>query len=518
MSRSHISRRTFCAGAVGAPALLGVRPSRPNILLVMTDQQRWDSLGCYGFHGIRTPSLDRLAADGTLFEHCYANNPICTPSRASLFTGKSVPGHGVYKLYDNLPNSEMPFTKRLQQAGYHTALFGKLHLSGRLYEAGHRHPNDGFDVYEWCIEPSIHLESPLNGYARWLQETDPEFLKRLRVEGRRLLHVPQRVHMTHWAAERTIDFIRRSDARRPFFCYMSVFDPHNPYDGYPDEFGSLVDMAKVPEASPAPPGPEPEPYAVRHHREHGYAGRSSDIPREKIRSMRRGYFASIALADHEIGRVLTALEEKGIAGNTLVIFTSDHGDMLGDRGLFVKGAFFYDACIRVPLLMRRPETLPKGARISGPVQLHDLAATILASAGCLDDAAREAMPESQDLAAVAKGGDRRGSAVCCYRNTGIFSDGQYANPEIHATMLRDARHKLSLYHRPQARAGDIEGELYDMRDDPAERRNLWHSAAAGGVRSRMTARLAAWLASQEQGSRGGEILPSREQKLDNRLR
>ena len=85
-------------------------------------------------------------------------------------------------------------------------------------------------------------------------------------------------------------------------------------------------------------------------------------------------------------------------------------------------------------------------------------------------------------------------------------------------MLRDARHKLSLYHRPQARAGDIEGELYDMRDDPAERRNLWHSAAAGGVRSRMTARLAAWLASQEQGSRGGEILPSREQKLDNRLR
>ena len=105
-----MTRRTFCAGSGAAPALLGMRPSRPNILLVMTDQQRWDSLGCYGFQGIRTPNIDRLAAGGTLFEHCYANNPICTPSRASLFTGKSVPGHGVYKLYDNLPDSEVPFT------------------------------------------------------------------------------------------------------------------------------------------------------------------------------------------------------------------------------------------------------------------------------------------------------------------------------------------------------------------------------------------------------------------------
>ena len=102
--------------------------TQPNILLLMTDQQRYDSLGCYGAHWVQTPNLDRLAEEGVLFENCYVNNTICTPSRASLLTGKHLPGHGVYKLHDILPKDEILFTKRLQQAGYRTALFGKLHV------------------------------------------------------------------------------------------------------------------------------------------------------------------------------------------------------------------------------------------------------------------------------------------------------------------------------------------------------------------------------------------------------
>jgi len=183
---------------------------QPNILLLMTDQQRYDSLGCYGAEWLKTPNLDRLAAEGVVFDNCYATNPICTPSRASMFTGKHLPGHGVYKLHDILPENEVCFTKWLQERGYHTALFGKMHVSGRIYEEARRHPNDGFDVYEWCMEAMLALDSPLNGYAPWLKRRDPQFHERLKREGRNLLHHPRELHLTHWAAERTIEYIKNA--------------------------------------------------------------------------------------------------------------------------------------------------------------------------------------------------------------------------------------------------------------------------------------------------------------------
>jgi arylsulfatase A-like enzyme len=122
--------------------------SQPNILLIMTDQQRFDSLGCYGCDAVNTPNLDRLAAEGVLFENCVVANPVCTPSRASIWTGKDLPGHGVMRLYDNLHEDEVLFPVHLQQLGYRTGLFGKLHVSSMLAESRGRHPHDGFDAYE----------------------------------------------------------------------------------------------------------------------------------------------------------------------------------------------------------------------------------------------------------------------------------------------------------------------------------------------------------------------------------
>ena len=166
---------------------------RPNILVLMTDQQRYDSLGCYGFAPAHTPNLDRLAADGVLFERCYVNNPLCNPSRASMMTGKHVQGHGVYQLYDNLPQDEVLFPERLQQAGYETALFGKLHVSSLTFEDRQRNAHDGFDIYEWCLEHCLNLDSPFNGYVAWLKEHDPALLARLRAEGRERRARPVRV-------------------------------------------------------------------------------------------------------------------------------------------------------------------------------------------------------------------------------------------------------------------------------------------------------------------------------------
>ena len=142
---------------------------RLNILLIMTDQQRWDSLGCYGTPGVHTPNLDRLAASGRRYDRCYVNGTICTPSRASLWTGKHLPGHGVFALHDCLPEDEILFPERLRDAGYATALFGKLHVSGHVREVERRHPHDGFDVYEWASDPAGPWGMD-NAHLRWMEQ------------------------------------------------------------------------------------------------------------------------------------------------------------------------------------------------------------------------------------------------------------------------------------------------------------------------------------------------------------
>ncbi len=482
----------------------------PNILLLMTDQQRWDSLGCYGADWLATPNLDRLASDGVAFDNCYATNTLCTPSRASLFTGKHLPGHGVYKLHDTLPAGEVCFTRRLQERGYHTALFGKMHVSGRLYEESRRHPGDGFDVYEWCLEAMLALDSPLNAYSRWLKERDPEFHARLKREGRRLLHHRREVHLTHWAAERTIDYIDSAPAGRPFFCMMSVFDPHNPYEGYPLPMLERVEAERIPPPVGRPAG-ESRPRGILAERNHSYLGPFERFRDEDLQRMRLGYAASIALFDLEVGRVLGALAARGLSENTLVIFTSDHGDMLGDQELLVKGAFFYEACARVPLILRWPARIPAGRRSAELVQLHDLAATALAAAGVGEGVRAGWMPEALDLLPVACGGGGHDRAICCYRNSGINDRGVYWEPPIHATMIRDRRYKLNVYH------GEPMGELYDMDSDPREQHNLWEDRRHRQERLRLTEELLDWELRQElaNDARGGQTLPGPGQRLLN---
>ena len=433
-----------------------------------------------------------------------------------MFTGKHLPGHGVYRLHDILPRDEVCFTERLRLQGYHTALFGKMHVSGRMYEEAQRHPNDGFDVYEWCLEPMLSMDSPFNGYAPWLKAQDPDFYDRLKSEGRGVLHHPQELHMTHWAADRTIDYIASSTEDGPFFCMMSVFDPHNPYEDYPLEMLERVDKGRIP-----PPtrraADDTRPFGIVAERDHSYLGPFSSFSGVDLATMRLGYYASVALIDFEIGRVLDCLNEQKLADNTIVVFTSDHGDMLGDHELLVKGAFFYDACSRVPLIIRWPGQIPASTRNRELVQLHDLAATALTAAGCAEDDIARWMPDAIDLTSVARGGCGHRQAVCCYRNSGICDNGGYWDPEINATMYRSGSYKLNVFHN--AGNDDTVGELYDMENDPEELRNLWHLSNYGSVRQAMTEDLMQWLVQRERdnGPRGGEAVPGARQRLVNSL-
>ena len=484
---------------------------RPNILLIMSDQQRWDTLGCYGCRAIATPALDGLAGGGVIFERCYVNATICTPSRACMLTGKPLPGHGVYRLHDTLPDDQVLLPEHLTRLGYQTALVGKLHVSGRAAEAARRHPHDGFQRYEWCIDPQIHLDSPFNGYAAWLRAHHPEFLRRL--EAGPQDHHPAAAHFSTWAAARALAFLAERDRTRPFFLNVSFFDPHSPYFDYPPEAGELVDRAAIAPVRPLTPAHEPIPSAVGRERE-GFRRRYPGPARARsLAEVRHGYLASIAFLDRQVGRIVAELERLDLLRDTLVLFVSDHGDMIGDYELITKGAYFYDPCTRVPLIMRLPGAERAGARVRELVQPHDLAATLLRAAGMPSAEVAALMPESQDLAALVRGdpaaGPARDFALTRYRNSGYGNRG-YWEPPIYGTMLHDGRYKLSLFHDPEARRAP-EGELYDLEADPGETANLWSDPRHADRRGDLTDRLHALLVASEMrhvAGRGGTSWPA----------
>ncbi|WP_172746214.1 sulfatase [Neorhizobium sp. T7_12] len=486
--------------------------TRPNILMIMTDQQRRDTLGIYGCDWIPTPHLDRLGRAGAVFEHCTVDNPICTPSRASIFTGKPVPDHAVQRVHDNLPPDEVLFTERLRrEAGYRTALFGKLHVSSRIQEERQRHPHDGFDIYEWCLEPSVSIGSPFNGYAAWLRETAPDFLDALQRNGRKELHHPEAQHMSKWAADRTIAFIQSMKAEgQPFFCLMSLFDPHDPYEDYPLTFRNCIDAAKIPEPVVSR---TIQPGCVRQEQQGSYLGRFSDFSSEEIRRIRLGYAASIAFLDVQVGRVLAALDEAEMADDTLVVFISDHGDQLGDHGLFVKGVALYEPTVGVPLLLRWPGHVNAGTRSTALAQGRDVAATCLAAAG-LDT---QSCPESEDLVVMAsRNAARRSSAICAYRNSGVNDSGSFWDPPMRATMARDQRFKLTLY----TSGGSSERELFDLQTDPQETVNLSGDPAHAATELMLLAEIATFLQAEAAAAppRATSSTPNAAQRLQNRIK
>jgi arylsulfatase len=496
----------------------------PNIMLIMTDQQRFDTLGCTGMRAIETPNLDRLAREGVAFDRCYVNAPCCTPARASLMTGKYPQDHGALTLRDVLATDTILFSERLRDKGYETALFGKLHVQDG--EQNHRHPHDGFDIYEWTNNPCGQMDSPFHAYAQWLEKKDKAFHDRLFQEGRKLFHVPEPYHMTTWATERVCSFVEQDrDPDKPFFCKMSLFDAHNPYNDYPLSWADSVDQSLIPGLVEVGDGRHYGPGYL--HEQMIRCGADLYAQSDDVLSMRTGYYASIALIDKAVGQVLDALEQAGVTDNTIVMFISDHGDMLGDHGLFVKGAFFYDASVRVPFIIRYPHGIQAGIREQALVQTNDVAATALAAAGYTEAELNEWMPDSKDLIGWLQQTERstlRDSVYCLYRNSGNpnqeemfehyvvlrYGDEQWGDHKqqlekmpsgirfpINATMMRTDRYKLSLYHNKTEGQEELHGELFDMQNDPQETRNLWKEAHWKDVKDNMVVQAQQWLNSHE---------------------
>ncbi len=457
---------------------------RPNILFICTDQQRYDALGCYGNPRIQTPAIDGLAGEGVLFEQCYVQNPVCAPARASLITGRYVHTHGLWANGVALPPGVPLLSRALADDGYDCGLIGKLHLGPAFGGRTEERLDDGFRLFQWAHDPSHR--SPENQYHRWLEATFPDLyaaaLTRDRDQGDGALtfdNMPTEAHYSRWVGEQTIDFLDRGrDPERPFFLWANFYDPHHPFIA-PPEYLARYDPAQMPRPIGHLGSLATKPEIQRQITRASYAGHArgyADHSADEIQRIVAAYYAMVTLIDGEVGRMLAALVQLGLARNTLVGFTSDHGEMLGDHELLLKGPMFYEGAVRVPLILRWPGHLPAGARRSELVEWMDLCPTFLEAAGAPPlpgSQARSLLPLARDDADAGA----RGWALCEYRDSGHPYD-----PPVQVTMLRRGQYKICVHHGPPATDRPRTGELYDLAADPDELTNLWDDPGSRQIR------------------------------------
>jgi arylsulfatase A-like enzyme len=456
-----------------------------NVILLHADQMRADGLGCMGNPFVRTPRIDELAAGGTVYTRHVVSNPICSPSRASLLTGLYPPGHGLWcngvalNRRDYVEVNEKPSEREtailtepktmadvFAEAGYDTASFGKLHLTPTRAPLAYGYPETcaawergGFEGWTGPYYGFEHVELTIGHgkdafrgghYAEWLKREHPEALAAARESGRDHpipalgqlypLPIPSRLHHSWWLAERMSSYLRERKGRKePFFAFVGFPDPHHPFVPCEDVIGEFEDI-DVPEPMDTEGrGVEGSPLARLCQMT------TQGLTRDDLRTVIRYTYAMIRQIDRAVGHILDALEAAGLAEETIVAFTSDHGDFLGDHGRLQKAMGASDALLRVPLILRAPGAgLPP--RMTGVTSNCDVLPTLTRLAGV--DVPKGL--HGTDLHA-SSGGER---TAMCFAATGRARDANYT--------VYDATHRMTWY------PGHDFIELFDHTTDPNE--------------------------------------------------
>ncbi len=448
--------------------------SFPNILWLCTDQQRYDTIRALGNQFIRTPHIDQLIEEGICFTQAFCQSPVCTPSRASFLTGRYPRTTRCRQNGQKIPADEVLVSKMFADAGYRCGIAGKLHLSSCSDGKVESRIDDGYHDFRWSHHPQP--DWPENAYTQWLRAQGKTWheLYTLSSSGFVIEGVPAQYHQTTWCADMTIDFIYGNQGR-PWFFSFNCFDPHHPFDP-PAEYLARYN----PQDMPLPKFQENELDckttfqrldAEWAHNNPGefHTGAMTDDDRRQVTA---AYYAMCELIDAQVGRIMTALEETGQRDNTIVIFMSDHGEMLGDHGIYFKGPHFYDEAIHVPLVFSWPGQFQSGLRVNGLTELVDLVPTLLQACGLEVPARVQGRSLIPHLTGSADPNHHRHHVFCEYYNS-------WTHKDAYGTMLRTATEKVAVYH------GTDQGELYDLQTDPDEFTNLWESSKHSDLKSRL---------------------------------
>lgn len=422
--------------------------ARPNVLLVFADQFRFDVIRALGNPVVRTPSLDRLAAEGIAFTSAYSPSAVCVAARCSLAYGQYP---WTTRCYDNgfaMPEDGRPsFMQVLTDAGYRTHGIGKCHFTPDP------HALRGFQTRE--TQEEIVPDPERDDYLRFLRAsgfahvTDPHGVRGEMYYLPQPAQMPARLHPTQWIGDRSVAFIQaQAGAAQPWLLFSSFVHPHPPF-APPAPWHKLYRGPLMP--LPRLPPDYPALWTHANRRQNRYKYRDQGLDLNLVRQIRAYYYACVSFIDSQLGRMLETLAATGQLEHTLVLFTADHGEHLGDYGCFGKRSY-HDTATRIPLLLRLPGRFDGARRCARPASLVDVAPSLLAACGCTAAAFR---PDGVDLAALAAGHAAR-DAVFSQYGTGAWSE----------TMLVNERHKF-VYSAPDCREF-----LFDRVADPLETRNL----------------------------------------------
>lgn len=479
---------------------------RPNILLITTDQQHLSGLG-RRTPVLKTPHLDRLADEGMLFDRAYCPNPLCSPSRSSLITGQYPSTHGCWTIGTKLDEERQTIGQLLGDAGYATSLIGKAHfqplksipeqtsleapptLRDLDFWKGFSGPYYGFDHIELARN---HADEAWAGqhYALWMEEKGlTDWRQYFQGEGGKpprehSWDLPEEFHYTTFVAERTVAAIdRAAQAGEPFFSWASFQDPHPPYL-VPEPWASMydpddmepgrlepgeLDMMPPWYAKTQEPNPDFSEWQETPHFNHGFS--SHLIDEQELRKNIAIYYGMISFVDAGVGRILARLDELGLSENTLVVFTTDHGHFLGQHGLTAKGAFHYEDLVRIPMIARYPGLTPAGSRSIALQSLVDLAPTFLSAAG---------LSVPGDMQGVDQLGVWTGRSSSARDH--VLVENRHQPTKVHIRTFVDERYKLTIY-RDQPW-----GELFDLAEDPGERRNQFDNPEYEAIKTQLLRR------------------------------
>ncbi len=463
-----------------------------NVLWICTDQQRADTLGCYGNPYVYTPNLDRLSAMGVRFERAYSQCPVCAPSRGSFLTGRYPRVCGVRQNGQDIDERAVLLPRIFKEQGYFCGLSGKLHVSAchdSTCKIMERRIDDGYDFFRWSHHPAPFAGTnwPMNEYSMWLAGQGKDYETPNRADCSYVQNgMPEGLHQTTWCTDQALQFME--SAKRyslPWFFSLNYFDPHHPFDPpaeYLERYLDKLDELPLPDYLEGELEEKPIFQRIDHRGAYDTLGNFAydDMTQHDHRMVRAAYYAMIDLIDQQVGRLLDWLEENGQLENTLIIFTSDHGENLGDHGMYLKGPYFYEQNVHVPLLIAMPGTIEGGRVSDALVELTDLAQTICEAAQITASAGMQGKSLWGMLAGESPLHEHRRNVYSEYYNCNI----NHRNPLAFVSMIFDGRYKLVRVHDPEGMQ-DCTGELYDLQSDPGEHKNLYLSEETTGQKIRL---------------------------------